>query len=91
MDILEDGGKGQWGRGMVSEPRASSCTCHAVYLPGRPLGAVHTLPLPPFIIGAMNQARNRPVRLMGIQQGPHSPLPWLLQGQVMPLAYSVLD
>lgn len=48
-------------------------------------------PCPPFIIGAMNQARNRPVRLMGIQQGPHSPLPWLLQGQVMPLAYSVLD
>lgn len=40
-------------------------------------GAVHTLPLPSFI-GAMNQARNGPVRPMGILQGPHSPLLWVL-------------
>lgn len=54
------------------------------------LGVVHTLSLPPFI-GVMSQARNRPVRPMGILQDPHSLLPWALHGQAMPLAHSVLD
>lgn len=74
VDLLEDGGGMQWGRGMVSEPRARSCTCHPLHLPLAIPVRDGPHPSPDSLCSWCNESgQDRPARLVVILQGPHGP------------------
>lgn len=80
-----------WGRGVVSEPGACSYTCCAVRICPRPplSGAVHSLPLPPFGLGAVDQTRIRPARPGACCRVPRALCPGCSEGR--PLLWHTQD
>lgn len=67
---VEGCGRGEWSQS--PGPAAAPATL-CIHLWLSLSGAVHTLPLPFFVLGALDQARNRPARRVVILQGPHGP------------------
>lgn len=80
------------GRGVVSEPGLQLyllCCMHVSLWP--PSGAVHSLPRPPFGLGAVDQTRIRPGGQWAYCRVPMGPLPWVFRREITSLAYSGLD